>query len=94
MLLYNKYLFFSGLSNLNMFIVVKTFPGLTNMVGDSGTFWLYSAFCFVMILYTLVWIPETKGRSLQVKFIYSEKATKFCEIFPLILTTVHKYSQK
>jgi len=54
-----------GLSNLNMFIVVKTFPGLTNMVGDSGTFWLYSAFCFVMILYTLVWIPETKGRSLQ-----------------------------
>ena len=65
MLLYNKYLFFSGLSNLNMFIVVKTFPGLTNMVGDSGTFWLYSAFCFVMILYTLVWIPETKGRTLQ-----------------------------
>jgi len=54
-----------GLSNLNMFIVVKTFPGLTNMVGDSGTFWLYSAFCFVMILYTLVWIPETKGRTLQ-----------------------------
>jgi len=54
-----------GLSNLNMFIVVKTFPGLTNMVGDSGTFWLYSVFCFVMILYTLVWIPETKGRSLQ-----------------------------
>ena len=24
-----------------------------------------------------------------VKFIYSEKATKFCEIFPLLLTTVH-----
>ena len=58
-------LLFSGLSNLNMFIVVKTFPSLTNMVGDSGTFWLYSSFCFVMILYTLVWIPETKGRTLQ-----------------------------
>ena len=24
-----------------------------------------------------------------VKFIYSEKATKFCEIFPLLLATVH-----
>ena len=24
-----------------------------------------------------------------VKFIYSEKATKFCEIFTLLLTTVH-----
>ena len=48
-----------------MFIVVKTFPNLTSMVGDSGTFWLYAAFSFVMILYTLVWIPETKGRTLQ-----------------------------
>ena len=25
----------------------------------------------------------------SVKFIYSEKAAKFCEIFPLLLTTVH-----
>ena len=25
----------------------------------------------------------------KVKFIYSEKARKFCEIFPLLLTTVH-----
>ena len=24
-----------------------------------------------------------------VKFIYSEKATKFCEIFPLLLSRVH-----
>ena len=24
-----------------------------------------------------------------LKFIYSEKATKFCEIFPLLLSTVH-----
>ena len=24
----------------------------------------------------------------MLKFIYSEKATKFCEIFPLLLTTV------
>jgi len=54
-----------GFSNLMMFIVVKTFPNLTNVVGDSGTFWLYAAFSFVMILYTLVWIPETKGRTLQ-----------------------------
>ena len=29
-----------------------------------------------------------------LKFIYSEKATKFCETFPLLLTTVHTYSQK
>ena len=31
---------------------------------------------------------------LNVKFIYSEKATKFCEIFPLLLTTVHTVKSK
>ena len=30
----------------------------------------------------------------QVKFIYSEKATKFCEIFPLLLTAVHTVKSK
>ena len=29
-----------------------------------------------------------------LKFIYSEKATKFCEIFPLLLTTVHSVKIK
>ena len=29
-----------------------------------------------------------------IKFIYSEKATIFCEIFPLLLTTVHTVKSK
>ena len=29
-----------------------------------------------------------------LKFIYSEKATKFCEIFPLLLTAVHTVKSK
>ena len=32
--------------------------------------------------------------ALLLKFIYSEKATKFCEIFPLLLTTVHTVKSK
>ena len=31
----------------------------------------------------------TKVLFLKIKFIYSEKATKFCEIFTLLLTTVN-----
>ena len=31
---------------------------------------------------------------LHLKFIYSEKATKFRDIFLLLLTTVHTYSQQ
>ena len=30
----------------------------------------------------------------KIKFIYSEKATTFCEIFPLLLTTVHTVKSK
>ena len=30
----------------------------------------------------------------MLKFIYSEKATKFCEIFNLLLTTVHTVKSK
>ena len=29
-----------------------------------------------------------------VKFVYSEKATKFCEIFPLLLSEVHTDKSK
>jgi hypothetical protein len=32
--------------------------------------------------------------TIAVKFIYSKKATKFCEIFPLLLTTVHAVKSK
>ena len=32
--------------------------------------------------------------SFLVKFVYSEKATNFCEIFPLLLTTVHTVKSK
>ena len=35
-----------------------------------------------------------KGEVIFIKFIYSEKATKFCEIFPLFLTTVHTVKSK
>ena len=30
----------------------------------------------------------------MLKFIYSEKAAKYCEIFPLLLTTVHTVKSK
>lgn len=72
-----------GLANLELFIVVKTFPNLTQTMGDSGTFWLYAGSCFVTILFTLVWIPETKGRSLQdIEEYFSYKENKHVSPFP------------
>ncbi len=54
-----------GITNLEMFIVLKTFPMLCLKVGDSGAFWLYSAVCFAAIFLTLIFVPETKGKSLE-----------------------------
>ena len=41
-------------------------------------------------------VPQEFGNTFQLiaKFIYSEKATKFCEIFLLLLITVHTVKSK
>merc|ERR1711981_23815 len=54
-----------GLSNLELFIVVKTFPMLSSTYGDGMTFWLYSGFCLAAAIFPLLIIPETKGKSLE-----------------------------
>lgn len=55
-----------GLANLEMFLVVKTFPTMmSSTMGGHGTFWLYAGVCFATIIFTLFFIPETKGKSLQ-----------------------------
>ena len=56
----------TGLANLELFLAVKTFPNICTRIGDSGAFWLYAAVCFTAIIYTLLCIPETRGKSLQV----------------------------
>jgi len=77
-----------SLSNLGMFIVVKTFPNLTSLMGDSGTFWLYAGFSFVLIIYTLVWIPETKGRTLQdIERYFNHKESLHVTPLPTPLAT-------
>jgi len=53
-----------ALSNLEMFIVVKTFPNLENLIGDHGAFWIYAGTCFMAIFFALSYIPETKDKSL------------------------------
>ena len=38
---------------------------------------------------TMGWYPLLVSFLLHLKFVYSKKATKFCKIFTLLLTTVH-----
>ena len=36
-----------ALSNVEMFVVVKTFPNLEGLVGDHGIFWIYAGTFFI-----------------------------------------------
>lgn len=56
-------------------IVVATFPTLLHVVGISATFALYAIACIVGLIYSLIYVPETKGLSLEKieKYIRSGK---------------------
>ena len=59
--------------------------------------WFYDMFLIVFVgIYQchIVFTPTQMHKNLSIKFVYSEKATKFCEIFTLLLTTVHTDKSK
>jgi len=47
------------------FIVGKTFASFTDVFQPQGTFWFYSGFCILSFLYTMFFVPETKGKTLM-----------------------------
>ncbi|XP_049877878.1 facilitated trehalose transporter Tret1-like [Pectinophora gossypiella] len=47
------------------FIVTKTFHNIIEGVGPSGTFWLFGSICFVGLFFVIVFVPETRGKSLE-----------------------------
>lgn len=47
------------------FILTYTFPLLNNSLGSYGTFWLYGIVCFLGYLFLRIYLPETKGKSLE-----------------------------
>ncbi|XP_013870096.1 solute carrier family 2, facilitated glucose transporter member 8 [Austrofundulus limnaeus] len=54
------------LTNWGMaFIVTKTFQNMMDGLTSAGTFWLFSCMCALNIVFTIVVIPETKGKTLE-----------------------------
>lgn len=47
------------------FILTFTFPILNDLLGASGTFWVYSIICVFGYLFIKSKLPETKGKSLE-----------------------------
>jgi SP family sugar porter-like MFS transporter len=47
------------------FILTYTFPVLNGALGPANTFWLYSGICFAGFVFIKLFVPETKGKSLE-----------------------------
>ena len=47
------------------FILTYTFPLLEHAIGAGKTFWLYSAICLAGFMFVYLYVPETKGKSLE-----------------------------
>ncbi|CAJ1069679.1 solute carrier family 2%2C facilitated glucose transporter member 8 [Xyrichtys novacula] len=54
------------LTNWSMaFLVTKTFQDMMNLLTSAGTFWLFASMCIVNSIFTIAFIPETKGKTLE-----------------------------
>ncbi|KAL6266492.1 hypothetical protein P5V15_003341 [Pogonomyrmex californicus] len=47
------------------FIVTKTFEDVIGVIGAHGTFWMFGAIVVLGLIFVIVSVPETRGRSLE-----------------------------
>jgi sugar porter (SP) family MFS transporter len=47
------------------FILTYSFPILEGSIGTGNTFWIYAAICGIGFVFIRLWVPETKGKSLE-----------------------------
>jgi SP family facilitated glucose transporter-like MFS transporter 8 len=47
------------------FVVTKYFPHMADAITPHGVFWVFAAFCAAGVVFTRIYIPETKGKPLD-----------------------------
>ncbi|PIK35539.1 hypothetical protein BSL78_27632 [Apostichopus japonicus] len=47
------------------FIITKEFLDLENLLHKEGVFWMYAVVCVLEIIFVILFVPETKGKSLE-----------------------------
>lgn len=64
------------------FAVTKSFNDLIESVGAHGAFWFFGIFCFLSIFFVTLFVPETKGHSLEniEKRMMEKKPSKEIEL--------------
>lgn len=58
-----------------MFIVIKTYHPLEEVITTAGTFWIYSGFCLLGVIFVITIVPETKGKDLDsIEKLFQKKS--------------------
>jgi SP family facilitated glucose transporter-like MFS transporter 8 len=47
------------------FLVTFVFTDVVNLIGEGVTFWVFAGFCAVGVIFVAIFVPETKGKSLE-----------------------------
>uniref|UniRef100_A0A3P8YHA0 Solute carrier family 2, facilitated glucose transporter member 8 n=1 Tax=Esox lucius TaxID=8010 RepID=A0A3P8YHA0_ESOLU len=47
------------------FLITKTFQDLMDLLSSAGTFWFFSGCCALNVVFTIFFVPETKGQTLE-----------------------------
>lgn len=47
------------------YVVSQTFPWMLETLGGAWTFWFYAAICVVALVFVALFVPETKGKTLE-----------------------------
>ena len=56
----------TGTNWAGTFLVTKTFLDLRNSLGTGLVFWMYGVIVGVALVFVMILIPETKGKTLEV----------------------------
>jgi hypothetical protein len=68
--------FQQGMACLGGFVVTVTFLDLVQVLNTYGTFWLFAIVSAVAVVFTFLFVPETKGRPLlEIQKAFANKST-------------------
>ena len=59
-----------------VFVIAMSFKSMKNSMSPQGAFWFFAFISFLSALYTLFFVPETKGKSLEeIELIFTRGAS-------------------
>jgi SP family facilitated glucose transporter-like MFS transporter 8 len=50
---------------LGVFIIIKFYVNMENAMHPYGVYWFSAAVCLISVIYVFIFLPETKGKTLE-----------------------------